>query len=255
MITTTITLGFVYAMFLIFCRVGTAFMYMPIIGDTNVNTRVRLLFALIVSFLLTPIIEGVPGFDSPMYIIFASIFGEILLGLAIGVAIRILFSALHVFGMNVSTLSSLAAASQFDPSQGTQSSLIGMFISLFAVNILLALDFHLHMISAIAQSYHRMEIGAFFTYHDDFSNMIARVVNTAFLTGIKLSMPFMAVSLVMYIGAGILSRLMPQFQVFFILMPVQITIAFFILALVLSIFGYWIYDYMEENLHTVFAGG
>jgi flagellar biosynthetic protein FliR len=83
----------------------------------------------------------------------------------------------------------------------------------------------------------------------DITEMITRVVSKAFLLGFQMASPFVAVALIFNLGLGLLSRLMPQMQVFFIAIPLQIVIGLGILLIALpAIIGWFITGFEEVTL-------
>ena len=223
-----------FAFLMIFCRTGAGIMILPGFGEAYVNTRARLLFAVAFALVLTPALSSymplIP--DSPASLA-ALLLAEIIIGLSLGMVCRMIIAALHVAGMIISTNASLALATQFDPTQAAQGSLIGSFLSLSAVVLMFALDLHFMMLRGMADSYTLFTPGDFPPVND-LALYFSQLVSDIFMLGFKLSAPATIIALLVYLGAGILSRLMPNMQVFFIILPPQIFIAIFILMAVYS---------------------
>ena len=240
-----------FAGFIIFCRVGTASMFIPAIGDATTTTQVRLVFALLITFLLVPVkqhyIGPVPN-DALAIIMLA--LQEVLVGVVLGMTMKIILSSLHVLGMIIAFNSGLSSGMIFDPSQGTQGSPFGNFLTMFATVMILATDLHLTMISGLANSYDKFAIDLFTTQYDDYFSAVVRTTSDAFNIGIKMAMPFIIVGLVFYLGIGILSRLMPQFQIFFLMLPAQILVNILILMLTASAIISWFIGYYEEAVES-----
>src|SRR5690606_14571073 len=110
---------------------------------------------------------------------------------------------------------------------------IGLFLTIMAITALFTTDLHHIMLAAFADSYNLMVPGQFAPV-EDMADYMAKMVSGAFIMGVKLAAPMIAMSLLIYLGAGLLSRLMPSMQVFFVLMPLQILLSFFILMTALS---------------------
>ena len=101
-----------------------------------------------------------------------------------------------------------------------------------------ATDLHHLMLEAMVMSYGLMIPGTV-PQIDDMSQVMSRLVADAFVLGIQLSAPFIAVGLVFYLGVGLLARLMPQVQIFFIALPVQIFLGFLAFAFAVSAMLLW----------------
>ncbi len=220
-----------FAVLIVFARLGSALMIMPGFGEFYVLARSRLLLALILSLAMAPFLEPylpeVP--DDPARLMLL-LLGEIMIGLLIATVARILISAMHVAGMVISFQSSLALANQFDITQASQSSIIGNFLSVTAMVFIFSLDLHHMLLRGITDSYTLMLPGAMPPV-DDIADYLARLVSYMYRVGVQLAGPSIAAGLLLYLAAGILSRVMPNMQVFFVIMPLQIALSFFILMI------------------------
>ena len=246
-------IGELFTFLLIFTRVGTGIMLLPGIGEGYVSPRIRLLFAVMVSLLLTPVLQDkmppVPNSPLMLFIIMA---GEMLVGLFFGMLARILVATMHTVGMIMSYQSSLSAATMFDVSQATQGSAIGNFLSVTVVLLLFATNLHHLMLGGLVDSYTLFVPGQPLPI-GDMANSMGRLVSDVFIVAVKLASPLIAISLILYVGAGVLSRLMPNMQVFFVLIPAQIQLSFTVLMISLSGIMLWYLDFAEARF-SAFLG-
>lgn len=230
----------VYAFMLTFVRIGTAVMIMPGIGDSFVSERVRLLVALAMSFVLLPISSQYIPTPIPGAVgLLTYVFGEAVIGLFFGTVARIFMMATDTAGMVISISSGLGNAQVFNPSLATQGSLIGALMSITGVVVLFATNMHHLIISAIIDSYNSFPVTGFVDTAS-MAELIAKTVSASFAIGVKMAIPFIVLTLLIYVGMGVLSRIMPQVQVFLIALPLQILLSIILLALTLmAIFAYW----------------
>ncbi len=221
-------------------------MIMPGLGDSFVSNRIRLHMALGISFVMFPIIMPyIPSPVPPTFALVTLIAMELIIGLFIGTIARIFMTALDTAGMVISTQSGLANAQVFNPSLASQGSIMGALLSVTGVLILLETNLHHLLIMAIVESYELFPLGIIPDI-GEMADMMAEVVASSFLIGIKLSMPFIVVTLLIYVGMGVLSRLMPQIQVFMVVMPLQILISIMLFAMVLStLLLFWLGEFEE----------
>ncbi len=240
--------GGVLAFMLTFTRIGTAIMIMPGLGDSFVSERVRLHMALGISFVLFPLVlPYIPNPIPPLYTLVTLIALELVIGLLIGTVARIFMTALDTAGMVISTQSGLANAQVFNPSLASQGSIIGAFLSMTGVVVLFSLNLHHLLIMAVLESYELFPLGEI-PATGSMAEMMAQAVNASFKIGIKLAAPFIVMTMVLYVGMGVLSRLMPQVQVFMIALPLQILLALILLVLTsMAIFVYWAGQF-EDNM-------
>lgn len=224
----------VFGYLLVFARLGTMSMMLPGFGELSVPPRVRLSIALAVALVVYPVVRDLlPAQPDQPAALAVLIGGEIGVGALVGGAGRLIFSALNVTGTVVANATGLSFAQTVDPSQGGQSAVLTTFLNLLAIALVFAGNFHLPMIGAMRDSY-----GLFTPGHlppiADFAQLAIAAVSRAFALGIRIASPFLVFAIIFNAGMGLLSRLMPQLQIFFIAAPLQIVAGFGILLLVLG---------------------
>lgn len=224
----------IFTWLLIFTRMGAGIMMMPGLAEGYVSIRSRLLLALALGVLLTPVMAPfmppMPGSPLALAVLLA---GEIMIGAMIGTVARFLIAAMHIAGTIIALQSSLSSATQFDPTQATSGTILGNFLSVTAVVVLFAADFHLIMLRGLADSYTLFMPGDFPPL-EDYIHYLTLLLSHVFEISFQISAPVVVIGLMLYFGAGILTRLMPSMQVFFILMPAQIVISLLVLAVVFA---------------------
>lgn len=246
----------VFAFIIVFVRFGTAFMIMPGFGDSFVTERVRLLMALAITFALFPILQ--PLMPSPIpgtFMLLTIVIVEFIIGIFFGTIARIFMVALDTAGMVISIHSGLGNAQVFNPSMATQGSLIGAFLMITGVVLLFTTNLHHLLIMGLFESYELFPVGRI-PDTGSMADMITNAVNASFQIGVKIAAPFIVITLLIYTGIGVLSRLMPQVQVFMIALPMQILIALIMLVLVLSAgFTYWLSQFEQSIIFFLSAVG
>jgi flagellar biosynthetic protein FliR len=224
----------IFAFILVFTRVGAALMLLPTFGEAGIPGRARLHFALAFSLILAPLLQTTlpPVPDGPLEL-FIIVLGEIVVGVFLGSSTRVVMSALHVAGMIFAFQSSLSAAQIFDPNQSAQTSITGNFLTFVAVLLIFVSDLHHLLLAGLVESYVMFPPGDGWPKADG-AGAMARLFADSFRIGMQISAPVLVGGFTLYLGAGLLNRLMPQMMVFFVMLPIQITLAFSILALSLS---------------------
>jgi flagellar biosynthetic protein FliR len=228
-------------------------MFIPAIGETNVPPNIRLVIAIAVSLLISSASFGSINMPSSPLMLTIILAQEITVGIILGLSTKILLSAIHVFGLSIASQSGLASAMLFDPSQGTQGSLFGNLFTYLVIALILSMDLHLVIISGLANTYNFFPVNSFAEHYEDFIDVIVKITSGAFTTGIKMSFPFIISGLLLAISAGILSKLMPQLQIFYLLLPVQIILAIIMLLLTFSSLTMWYIDYFSDHLNQLFG--
>lgn len=243
----------IMAFFMIFVRLGTALMLMPGFGEVYVSPRVRLLFALLFSLMLTPLLEPrMPILPSSGLALGALVVGEVIIGSFLGLIVRVMLSAVHVAGTIIAAQSSLAVAAIFDPSSGGQSPVVSNMLTLMVLVLFFTFDLHHLAIAALVQSYDVFP-PARMPMVGDMNLLHARMVADSFTLGVALSAPHLIFSLLFYLTGGLMTRLMPNFQVFFVMMPPQIMLALILLIAGLPLMMDIMMGFMETQLMNFIA--
>lgn len=242
-----------FVVLLVFVRVGAALMLLPGFSEPYVAPRARLLLALLISIIIAPVVrENLPAQPESPLSLFLLIVGELVIGFFLGTITRLFIATMATAGMIIAFMSSMANALVDDPSSAQQGSIVGSFLTTVAVLVIFLLDLHHVMLMAVADSYTLFRPGEALPM-GDLSEMITRVVAKTFLLAFQLSAPFIAVGTVFYLGLGILGRLMPQVQIFFVAMPLQVALGFVILLLSLPVMMGWYITQFRETLMPFLA--
>lgn len=240
---------------LTFGRVGGIVMLLPGFGETAVPARVRLSLALLLALILHPTTAGLyPGglARNPAGMVFM-LGGEIATGLFIGMATRLVLAAAQVAGTTIANQLGLGFAMTVDPTQGQQGVIVGNFLSLCAVTLIFVTDLHMPAIAAVSSSFtlfppgHWMPVG-------DFALVTVQLVAESFKVGLQISAPFLAFGLIFNLGLGMLQKMMPQFQIFFVAMPLSIGAGLVLFGLVLSTLMLWYLDHVRDGFSRLVVG-
>lgn len=238
----------VYIFFAVFARMGSALMVLPGFGELTIPVRVRLSLALTLSFVLFPlVVDLIPDIPSNPFGLAAFMGGEVLVGIVIGAIARLLVSTLQVAGTIIAFNSGLGSAQLFDPTVGQQGAITGAFLATVGVTLLFVTNMHHLMLFALVDSYQLFVPGASFPI-GDIADVAAQVVSRSFRIGLQIAMPIVVVGILVYVSMGLMARLMPQMQVFFIALPLQMLISFVILALTIGASMLIFLDYFESSI-------
>jgi len=221
---------------LMFARLGTMAMLMPGLGERGVPTRVRLVIAVVLTLVLMPIYRETYTVDLAGG--FAPILGvliqEVLIGAVLGLTARLALSALVIAGTVVAYQLGLGFSMAIDPTQDQQSVLISNFLAILGVALIFATDMHHLAIGALDESYTLFKPGSVLPT-GDIAELMVTTVSGAFRVGVQLAAPFLVFGILFNVGLGVLARLMPQLQVFFLGLPASILLGFAILMILLGV--------------------
>lgn len=222
------------AFLLTFARVGTMMMLLPGVGESSIPSRVRLTIALVLTAIMMPAHQQAYTVDlNTLGPVILMLFQEIIVGAVLGMTGRLAIAALQVAGSVIAQQLGLGFVTAIDPTQDQQGMIVGNFLTLLGIALIFATDLHHLVIAAMNDSYTIFKPGEL-PLSGDVASHITQIVATSFRIGIQLSAPFLAFGLLFNLGLGVLSRLMPQMQVFFIGVPVSILIGLMLLMLVMG---------------------
>jgi len=223
-----------FAAFVVFSRVGSMMMLLPGVAEPGVPPRARLGLALLVSLAIAPSLSSaVPAMPAEPMPLAGLIITEVLLGLAFGAVLRMLLAAISVAGQVISMQTGLAMAMAFDPTQGTQAAIFSAFLNVTAIAFIFATGLHQVFLAGMMGTYELAPPGGGFPAAE-FAELGLRVFADAFKFGLQIAAPLIVFGLVFYASLGVLSRLMPQAQIFFVAMPSTIIFGLAILSATLG---------------------
>ncbi len=216
---------------LLFARLGAVLMVAPVWGEQAMPVMLRLAMALLVTAALAPALAATAP-QPPADIIAAIplIVFEVIIGLILGLGARLMMSALQVAGATAGLASGLGFAQQVDPIASQPAAIFSGFFSLLGLLLIMSAGLHRVMLEAAADSYQIFPPGAFPPVGDASSFMIDAVSNS-FRLGIQIAAPVLVFSLIFNIALGLISRLIPQVQVFMTGLPLSIILSLAVIAL------------------------
>ena len=225
-----ITELFLFPFFMVFLRLGTLVMIMPALSDTSVPMRIRVLFALTAAFVMFPALESrIPDVPSSTAVMITLALGEMFIGLLLAIGARLFLATMAIAGDMLSFMVGFQAATLFDPRLGGISTAPAVFLTLTGTMLILATGLHLYMIQAVFESYEVLPVG-FMPLMGDVATAIIKLVANIYVIGLKLAAPIITTGFLIYMAFGLLNRLVPQVQAFFIALPLTIAVGLFVLG-------------------------
>ncbi len=245
--------GNVFAFLLVFCRIGCIFMLMPGIGESFVPARVRLELALLVSFILLPLLAPrLPAMPEDAVRVCEYILIEAGVGIFIGFIMRLLLTTLEVAGMLIAMQIGLSNAMVLNPTIQNQGSVTGTLLSMLGIVLLFESGLLDMALKSLVQSYAVFKPGVFIPI-GDMTHFISQSVNDSFSLALRIVAPFMILGIVFQLTGGLMVKMIPQMQIFFVLAPLQILFGLAILAASLgTMMAVWGRGY-EEIFTRIFS--
>jgi len=236
----------VYAAGLIFARLGAIVMLMPGVGEAVVPPRIRLGFAFLMTLMLYPMLTKTMGvLPAAASGVGGAVIKEVLIGLMIGAILRIFLSSLATAGEIISIQTTLAFSQTANPAQAQPSTSLGTFLGLIGVLLIMTTDLHHMFLAAIVKSYQVFPIVKAVPVADA-GQLAIQTVGRSFALGLQLSAPVVVFSLIFNIATGLVGRVMPQFQIFFVASPLMVLFGLSIFAISLGSMGMiWVDHYRD----------
>lgn len=228
-----------------FIRIGAMFMAAPVIGARTVTARVRVLLALFVTILVSPLIEVPTGIELLSIESFMMIANEVLIGLALGFSFQVVLHIFVLAGQFIAMKMGLGFASMNDPSNGITVTVLSQFYLLLSTILFLIFDGHLLLIALVVESFTSFPVGGAGIGPDQFIQ-VAGMGSWMFSAALVVVLPLFTAMLVINMAFGIMNRSAPQINVFTVGFP--ITLIFGLLFMWLSLIVFL--PYFEEVFDT-----
>lgn len=216
-----------------FFRIAGLLMTAPVIGTRSIPTRVRLIMAIAISIVIVPMVS-VPTSTAPISLdgLLISL-QQVLIGIAMGLSVRVVFVALELAGQVIGQLMGLLMAAMVDPANGSQVPIISQLYTLLATLLFLSIDGHLVMLYALAESFQSLPVGTTGISRDAVWTYLSWI-STILSTAVVIALPAIASLLVVNISFGVMTRAAPQLNIFAVGFPVMIIMGVCIIMFTLN---------------------
>ena len=209
-------------------RIGGFVLTAPIASETLIPGRIKIVMSLALAFLMAPLVQ-VPAALS----IFSgtgvlAAVQELLIGVAIGLVVQLAFDGLIFAGQTISMTMGLGFATLVDPQHGANTTVLGQMFMLFGILTYLAINGHLVLLGALAESFHTLPIGA---AHVDNNFLLSVAVWGArvFESGLLIALPAVIALVIVNLALGVVTRAAPQLNLFGIGFTITMLCGFFVL--------------------------
>jgi len=220
--------GFVWPFARILALVGTG----PVLGNTAIPVRARIGLAVLITILVAPLVREIPAVEPWSAAGIAILVEQVIIGTAMGMVMRMVFTMVDVAGELAGLQMGLGFATFFDPQNAASVPIVSQFLGLLATLVFLSLNGHLLLISVLADSFATLPIGASFA-RSGVALAVAEWGGAIFAAGLTLALPVVAALLIANMALGVLTRAVPQLNIFAVGFPVTLLLGF--AALMLSL--------------------
>lgn len=229
-----------------FIRILSFLLASPLLGHSSIPPHVKIGFAALVSIAIAPIIPPIPSIPIVSWAGFGLLIEQMLIGIAIGFAMRVTFTTLQVAGDLAGLQMGLAFATLFTPESGNTMILARLFY-MIGLLFFVSINGHLIVIETLAHTFQKLPIGEI-TFQANAWHMLSKYVGILFSTGLLMSLPMIAALLIINLAMGILNRSAPQLTVFSIGFPLTLTTGLILLMILSKDMGKTISGIFENGL-------
>jgi flagellar biosynthesis protein FliR len=243
-------IDFMLVFFLHTLRLSAFFLSAPFFGAAAIPVQARVIASVVIAFGFYGLIEVPDPQNLPFLSMVEVALIEVVIGLSLGLAFTIVFSAVALTGEKIAASAGLGFAAQMDPNSGGQTPVISQFLNLFAIAAFLSLDGHLHMIALIRMSYEVLPLGQPF----QFSVFVSGGLTAAghmFTIASQLMLPVVSILLLANITVGVVTRSAPQLNLFSFGFPLTILTCFVALYVSTTPFASGIAELIEFILEFI----
>jgi flagellar biosynthesis protein FliR len=239
-----------FGLVLVLARVGATLVLLPGLGEVMIPAFVKAGLVLTLTILLLPIVEPLlpPRPDSEVALALL-IITELANGIWFGWLARILTTSLPLAGQFIADFAGFANVLLPNPELGPQTTAIAQFYEVAVPALILSTGLYTELISALVGFYHLIPPGTLAWVPDSATATVA-VVTQSFDLALRLAAPFVLAAIAWHVAIGLIARLVPRLQIFFVALPGQIGLGLLLLAAVAApTIGAWI-----EAMHTGLSG-
>ena len=221
-------------------------MTVPLFGSKNIPVLLKGGLLLSISIVLFPILklDHIPFFTEVIPFCL-EIIGEIILGVAIGLSVRLLFAGIQLAGQLAGFQMGLAIVNVMDPQTSVQVPILAQFNNMIAMLVFLAINAHHWFLRAIVESF-RIVRPFEFRFSYSLMEQLMMLGSNMFIIAVKIGAPIMATMLITSVALGLVARTVPQMHIFIVAMPLKILIGLLLLSLTVP--------YLTSFLREIFNG-
>ena len=238
--------AWIVAFFFPLARILALLTAAPPFNNQGLNTRTRLVLGLAIALAITPALPKIAAIDPASGLGLLILAQQLVIGLAMGFAMRLVFTAIDLAGTMISNQMGLGFATAYDPQSAAQTAVISQFLGMLGLLVFLAIDGHLMVIATLGRSFMLLPISANAIASSSWLN-IANAGGLIFSSGVLLSLPVVVALLIANIALGVLGRVAPQLNLMAIGFPITIVLGFSALIVSLS--------YLATPLQQLFEFG
>lgn len=225
------------AITLVLVRISGLLVFAPVFSSEAIPVRVKAVFALAVSVLVSPVVAGFPRAHPEIGVM--AVLGELSVGLFFGLALSLVFEALTFAGQVLGFQFSFSLVNLLDPNAPTQTTLLGQLFGLLGTLTVIGSGLDRTMLAALLRTFSAAPVGTV-TFHVRAGLALVPMAGGIFAAALQLSAPVMAATLMAELAVALAGKLSPQLPVMAITVPLKTLLGFGVLIGTLALWPHWI---------------
>ncbi|PUU89691.1 MULTISPECIES: flagellar biosynthetic protein FliR [Halanaerobium] len=242
----------IYLFFLILSRYLGMMLLTPIFSSRVILYQIKILVAVSLAVLTFPLVVGnYPAVypDSNLLVII-EIISEASIGLFMGLAVFLVFSAVQLGGQIVDMRMGFRIANVVDPFSGVDSPVIGQLKNIFVTLIFLALNGHLLLIKHLYQSFEIIPPGRV-NFSSELWQYFFRRSADMFLLAVKIALPIAGAIFFIDIILAFLARSVPQMNLFIIGLPIKIMAGLILIFVLMPVLNHYYAEILMDVINEI----
>jgi flagellar biosynthetic protein FliR len=237
------TAGFI----LVLARISPLFVVAPLFSSRQLPPRARTIVACALAVGLTPIALHGQHVPDDVLALFGLVLKELLVGLAFALSLALLFAAVSSAGALLDMLVGFSFGAIVDPLTGNQSAVLTQLYGLVALAVFVAIDGTSWVVGGLARTFELVPL----TAAPDVRSLAAGVVagfTTIFSSALEVAAPVLLALVITDVAFGVVTRVVPQLNVFAVGFPVKVVVGLLVVAASLPFVAGWISDQLQLSV-------
>ena len=207
----------------------------PLLGDKEVPLQIKVGLGVLLTVLVAPTLQVPSNIDPASLQGLLILLEQILVGVVMGFAMRVVFSAVEMAGEVAGLQMGLGFASFYDPQNASFQPVLAQFLGVIVSLAFLAMDGHLLVLSALSDSFQSFPITTAMPSAVGLHTLVSWA-GSLFADALQISLPLLAALMMTNLALGILTRSAPQLNLFAVGFPITLGMGFLVLALSMPYF-------------------
>ena len=208
-----------------FARISGLLMVMPLIGTRMVSQRIRIILAVFITLVVTPVLPPMPAFEGISVASFLIIMQQLLIGIVLGFVVEILMQVFVIAGQLIAIQTGLGIATTVDPAQGASVVVVSQWFLFMVSLVFLSLNGHLVLIEILIESFRTLPVG-FTSFSAEQMGLLVEWTGWMFAAAVVIALPAMTALLIVNLAFGVMTRAAPQLNIFALGFPVTMPASF-----------------------------